>query len=148
MPLINRGLRLGAPNGQGAAIRIAIKGVNDCFKEKDMYACFINHQEPPMKHFLLFVLLSLPAASIFATFELADPANQILEDQHEETELINEEAEEDVLMWELGQVADPMLCTVDTKSGECWCMDQKTAQRVPMTQGECAATVSATLRAD
>lgn len=101
-----------------------------------------------MKHFVLFVLLSLPAASVSATFELADPANEILEEQHEETELINEEAEEDVLMWELGQSADPMLCTVDTKSGECWCMDQKSAQMVPMTQGECAATISAALRAD
>jgi hypothetical protein len=145
---INRGLRIKAPSGQGAAIRMADRSVNDCFTEKDRYAWFINDQEPPMKLCVLFVLLSLPAASVFATFELADPANQILEEQHEETELINEEAEEDVLMWELGELADPMLCTVDTKSGECWCMDQKTARRVPMTQGECAATVSAALRAD
>jgi hypothetical protein len=94
-----------------------------------------------MKRLVLPIFLILPFGATSGTFELADPANEILKEQQEEKKVEEEEAEEAVLVWELEQLADPMLCTVDTKTRECWCIDQVTAQRVPMSQEQCMATI-------
>jgi hypothetical protein len=71
------------------------------------------------------------------TFELSDPANEILE----------EKQDPEAQVWTLGESdtsTAPLknaLCTVDTETGDCSCIDQKFAKKLALTREECAAEV-------
>ena len=98
-----------------------------------------------MQRVVLIVLLCLPAGLACAdTFELSDPANQMLKDQ---------QAMED---WEPEQYepeprpagSDNTLCSVDTASGACTCIDKKLAKKLLMTREECVERVMESLKVE
>jgi hypothetical protein len=91
-----------------------------------------------MKHFVLIALLCLAAGTAWSgTFELSDPANEMLEEEQ-----AREEGQ-----WTLslpGSGAKGLknaLCTVDTETGSCSCIDQKHAKKLALTREECVAEV-------
>jgi hypothetical protein len=94
-----------------------------------------NHS---MKHFALIALLCLAAGAAQGdTFELSDPANEVFE----------EKPDPEAQHWtfdEPGTTAKGLknaLCTVDTETGDCSCIDQKFAKKLALTREECAAEV-------
>jgi cell division protein FtsL len=83
---------------------------------------------------LLFALASLAQAG---TFELSDPAN----------EMLKEEQQSDLPSQKLNfEWSGNMLCSVDTSTGACSCIDKKAAKKLSMTQQECASRVLEALR--
>ena len=94
-----------------------------------------------MKRLALIALTSVLAAPAGAdTFELSDPANEAIQPPpaEEETESVSGEGP--------GQeFAQNSMCTVDTASGACSCIDKVKAQRLSMTQEECAERVRQSL---
>jgi hypothetical protein len=96
-----------------------------------------------MKHFALIALLILAAGMAQGgTFELSDPANEMLE----------EKQDPEVQQWTFGEPGTRAeglknaLCTVDTETGDCSCIDQKFAKKLALTQEECAAEVLRALK--
>ena len=91
-----------------------------------------------MKHFALIALLCLAAGAAQGdTFELSDPANEMLE----------EKQDPETQQWTFGESGTSAeglknaLCTVDTETGDCSCIDQKFAKKLALTREECAAEV-------
>jgi hypothetical protein len=91
-----------------------------------------------MKHAVLIAMLCLTAGLAHGgTFELSDPANEMLKEDHDP----------EAKVWTLGESETgtaPLknaLCTVDTETGDCSCIDQKFAKKLALTREECAAEV-------
>lgn len=109
-----------------------------------------------MKHFALIVALCLPAALAHAgTFELSDPAAEMREDQ----QAMGEQVEADELKAEYRAVeeaagehaaveapGDSVLCTVDTDTGDCSCIDKTAARALTLTRDECVARIRDSLK--
>lgn len=91
-----------------------------------------------MKHLALITLLCLAASAAWGgTFELSDPANEMLEEEQvreEEQWTLN-------LPWGSSKGLKNALCTVDTETGSCSCIDQKHAKKLALTRDECVAEV-------
>jgi hypothetical protein len=77
---------------------------------------------------LLFPLTSLAQAG---SFELSDPANEMIEEE-------KQRRDEPRQTW--GFSAN-LLCSVETATGDCSCIDKKKAKKLSMTQQECADRV-------
>ena len=91
-----------------------------------------------MKYLALIALLCLAAGFGHAgTFELSDPANEMLE----------EKQDPEAQQWTLGKsetspaLLENALCTVDTETGACSCIDQKHARKLTLTREECVNQV-------
>lgn len=82
----------------------------------------------------LAVLLAGPAGA--DTFELSDPANEMNERPRSNKESGTEPGR---------KLPEVSLCTVDTASGACSCIDKVMARKLPMTQQECADFVRRSL---
>ena len=87
-----------------------------------------------MKQFALILMACLLAVPALATFEIADPANDVYKEETEEEKAYRAYREQKGL-----------LCSVDTDSGECWCIDKDNAQKLEMSQPECQAVILKTL---
>jgi len=108
-----------------------------------------------MNRLTLVVALCLLAGLAEAgTFELSDPAAEMREDQ----KTMGEQVEADELAAEYpaakATVAAPaaapvpaenILCTVDTSSGACTCIDTVAARQLSLTRDECVARIRQTL---
>jgi len=85
-----------------------------------------------MHRSVLTILLCLLAGSAAGeTFELKDPAAEIYEEQ--ETLPLEESTQP--------QLQEGMHCTVDTDSGECFCIGKKSARQAALSQAECMAEI-------
>jgi hypothetical protein len=90
-----------------------------------------------MTRLALMVLLSLVAGLAAAdTFELADPAADMLKEPEVQT------GSEPVLRPPM----DNVLCTVDTTTGACSCIDTEKARKLTMTREECVDRVMQSLK--
>ena len=96
-----------------------------------------------MKHLASIVLLCLlSCAALGGTFELSDPAN----------EMLKEEQPPEKQKWSFGTSEtspahlENALCTVDTETGACSCIDQKHAKKLALTHEECASEVLRALK--
>ena len=96
-----------------------------------------------MKPFASIAVLVLVAALAQAgTFELSDPANEMLqEEQDRKTAQPAGDASAAVPL-SLGDT----LCTVDTSTGACSCIDKKMARKMSLSQDQCAARVLQALK--
>lgn len=99
-----------------------------------------------MKRLAVIALAGVLAGPAGAdTFELSDPANEMLQPPQAEDDSEygsgsgtgSEDARE---------LAENSLCTVDTVSGACSCIDKVKARKLPMTQQECADQVRQALK--
>lgn len=90
-----------------------------------------------MKHLASIAVLCLLAGLANAdTFELSDPANEMYEEEKTRKE---QQAQDEVPTMKLP--AGNVLCTVDTSSGSCSCIDKELARKLPLSQQECVAEV-------
>ncbi len=84
-----------------------------------------------MKRLVLIILLGLQAGLAAATFELADPAEQILEEQQEP---------------DYGEARDPLrendFCVFEVENDECFCIHKETNEQILLTDEECEPLVS------
>ena len=84
-----------------------------------------------MKRLVLFILLGLQAGLASATFELADPAAQILEEQQEP---------------DYGETGHPLgendFCIFEVKNGECFCIHKETKERILLEDEKCLEIVT------
>ena len=101
-----------------------------------------------MMRFALMGLLCLLAGTAGAdTFELADPAADMLKAQEVKEAQEAEEAQEEQFEPEVWQApANNVLCTVDTETGACSCIDAEKAKRLTMTREECVERVLKSLK--
>lgn len=95
-----------------------------------------------MKHIILLIVLLLPGAVAHATFEVADPAADIYEAQAKSKEEAVAAAQAEGMkpipfVNESSADFSGMLCSIDGSSGECSCIDTKSARRLEMSQGQC-----------
>ena len=89
-----------------------------------------------MKRLVLLFALCLPAALASGdTFELSDPANEILEEKLADEERLKNEAEVE------HAPVENALCTVDVTTGDCSCIDKEKAKQLSMTRGACVDLV-------
>lgn len=92
-----------------------------------------------MQRFILTIMLCLLASAAWAsgTFEVQDPAAEIYEEQNApEPELpATPDSPPEP------QAAGGMNCTVDTDSGECFCIGKASAKKLPLGQEDCAAQI-------
>lgn len=96
-----------------------------------------------MRSFAIIVLLCAAALAQAGTFELSDPANEML--QEEEQQLDASQAARDEPAASPVKLGDS-LCTVDTSSGACSCIDKKMARKMSLSQEQCAAQVLRALK--
>jgi len=91
-----------------------------------------------MTRLALFALLvSLTALAHAGTFELSDPANEMLQEQNEPPEKQHFASEPNqVFEW-----SATMICSVEMSNGACTCIDKKKAKKLSMSQQECADRV-------
>ena len=90
-----------------------------------------------MQRLALIALLCLPAGLACAgTFELSDPANEMNQPPR---------AEDRSEPGSGPDLAENSLCTVDTASGACSCIDKVKARKLAMTQQACADRVRRSL---
>jgi len=96
-----------------------------------------------MKHAVLIAMLCLTVGLAYGgTFELSDPANEMMKEDHDP----------EAQVWTLGESGAgtaPLknaLCTVDTETGDCSCIDQKHAKKLSLTHEECVSEVLRALR--
>lgn len=87
-----------------------------------------------MKKLVLLMAAYMVSGVALATFELADPANDIYKEE-----------EADDKAYQAYREREGLMCSVDTDSGECWCIDKDSAQKLEMTQPECEAIILKTL---
>ena len=84
-----------------------------------------------MKLLALTVLLGLVTGLAHATFELADPAAQILKEQSEPG---------------YGETQQPAweneFCVMEMDDDQCFCIHKETKNRILLTEEECMAIVS------
>jgi len=91
-----------------------------------------------MYRFALIAAFSLLAGTAGGgTFELSDPANEMLREE-QQSDLPKQKLE---FEW-----SSYMLCSVDTATGACSCIDKKAAKKLSMTQQECASRVLEALK--
>ncbi len=79
-----------------------------------------------MKRFALLAMLCLPLGTVHGTFELEDPANQIIEELRAEKE--REEQEERKLQ---------AICTVDAETRACSCVHRENGDEIRMNREDC-----------
>jgi hypothetical protein len=79
-----------------------------------------------MKHLLLALALCLISASAGATFEIADPANEMYEEQEAQPQVD-----------EVPSQRSGPFCVTDAEVDKCWCFDRDTGDRVDMSEEEC-----------
>ena len=97
-----------------------------------------------MKRFTSIAALILVTVLAQAgTFELSDPANELLEERSVQNE--EPSVQEGVVLHMPAQSGDT-LCTVDTSSGACSCIDKKMARKLSLSQDQCAAQVLQALK--
>ncbi|MCW8873877.1 MAG: hypothetical protein OQK01_14790 [Xanthomonadales bacterium] len=90
-----------------------------------------------MKRLAMIVSLCLLAGLASAgTFELADPAADMLKEPEARAE--SEPVQAPPL--------DNVLCTVDTATGACTCIDTEKARKLSMTRKECVDRVMQSLK--
>jgi hypothetical protein len=90
-----------------------------------------------MNRLALIALASALAGPAGAdTFELSDPANEMNQPPR---------AEERSEPESVTDLAENLLCTVDTASGACSCIDKVQARKLTMTQQACADRVRRSL---
>jgi hypothetical protein len=82
-----------------------------------------------MKTLTLTIALCLMAGPALATFEIADPANEMVEERR-----AAELAEK--------TMQDQPLCVQDSDSEKCWCFDRVTGEQLSMPEEECKARAS------
>lgn len=84
-----------------------------------------------MKQLVLIILLALQAGMANATFELADPAEQILEEQQEP---------------DYGESGSPLgendFCIFEVKNDECFCIHKETKERILLEDEACVEIVT------
>ena len=98
-----------------------------------------------MPRLALITLLCLSAGLACAgTFELSDPANEMLEDQQAMEEWEPEQCEPEPRP----AGSDNTLCSVDTATGACTCIDKKLAKKLLMTREECVERVMESLQVE
>jgi hypothetical protein len=91
-----------------------------------------------MKYLALIALLWLTAGLGHAdTFELSDPANEMLKEEQVAEEVPSTFGASKT---SAGQLKNA-LCTVDTETGACSCIDQKQAKKLALTREECVSQV-------
>jgi hypothetical protein len=84
-----------------------------------------------MKHLALIIVLSLLAGTAHGTFEIADPAAQIMEETqefHDRQAMQTPEKE--------------TFCVIDTDRDECFCIHRETRQEIAVTYEECVSRAS------
>ena len=97
-----------------------------------------------MKRFASIAALILVTVLAQAgTFELSDPANEMLEERSAQDE---EPAAQEGVVLHMPARAGDTLCTVDTETGACSCIDKKMARKLSLSQGQCAAQVLQALK--
>lgn len=79
-----------------------------------------------MKHLVLTLILCLITGAAGATFEIADPANEM----YEETQATPKVDEDQPLE------SDP-LCVMDSEVGRCWCFERQSGDRLDLSPEEC-----------
>ncbi|MFC1720263.1 hypothetical protein ACFL00_03890 [Pseudomonadota bacterium] len=84
-----------------------------------------------MKRFALIAALCLVAGLAHATFELADPAAEILKEQQEPGY-----GQSDKPVWETE------FCVIEMDDDQCFCIQKETKDRILLTEEECQAIVS------
>ena len=89
---------------------------------------------------MIISLCLLPVLAGADTFELADPAADMLKAQEEQEE---QEEQFEPQVWQTP--VDGVLCTVDTATGACTCIDTKMARKLSMTREECVDRVMQSL---
>jgi len=96
-----------------------------------------------MYRFVLIAAFSLLAGTANGgTFELSDPANEMMrEEQPSDEPRQKVKWSGNTLQW-----SGNILCSVDTATGACSCIDKKAAKKLSMTQEECASRVLEALR--
>ncbi len=95
-----------------------------------------------MKRLAIIVSLCLlPGLASAGTFELADPAADMLKAQEEQEE---QEEQFESQVWQAP--VDSVLCTVDTATGACSCIDTEQAKKLAMTREECVDRVMQSLK--
>jgi len=96
-----------------------------------------------MTRFALIAALSLLAGLAQAgTFELSDPANEMMEERNAPQEAPLNQGE----VQPAPVLTGDTLCTVDTDSGACSCIDKKMARKLSLSQDQCAAQVLQALK--
>jgi len=83
---------------------------------------------------LIVALWLLTGMAVASTFELSDPANEIYQQE--------QAPEEPEPSWE---PSGNILCTVNTGTGECSCIDKEQAKKLTMTRDECVDRVKRSL---
>ena len=79
-----------------------------------------------MARFLMMLVLCGFAGTVFATFELADPANEMLQEQQAKARTSEQQPN-----------ATGPLCVTDADLDRCWCFDRKTGDRLAVGDEEC-----------
>ena len=83
------------------------------------------------------LLVSLAALAQAGTFELSDPANEMLQEQKEPPEQQQfSNTSSQAFEW-----SATMLCSVEMSTGACTCIDKKKAKKLSMSQQECSDRV-------
>jgi hypothetical protein len=83
---------------------------------------------------LIVALWLLTGVAVASTFELSDPANEIYQEKQ-----APEEPEPSL------EPSGNILCTIDTGTGECSCIDQEQAKKLTLTRDECVERVRRSL---
>jgi len=93
-----------------------------------------------MYRFALMTLFCLLAGPVLAgTFELSDPAKEILQEQQAQPE--EAVAERPVVPAASAVTRPGMRCTMDLDDGLCFCNDKKTIHRLEMSQQACVSAL-------
>jgi len=81
-----------------------------------------------MKHLVLTLLLCLITGSASATFEIADPANDMYKEWQEAPKVDEEQP-----------LDGAPLCVMDTEVDRCWCFDRESGDQLDLSPEECRA---------
>jgi len=84
-----------------------------------------------MKRLVLTAMLGLIAGLAQATFELKDPAAQIMEEENEPDNGKTQQG-----------IGENAFCVIEMDDGQCFCIHKETKDRIALTAEECAAIVS------
>lgn len=90
-----------------------------------------------MNRLILVLALCLPSGALFGTFEITDPAAEIME----QVRLAQKRDE-------LQAREKNVLCVMDEESGECSCVHSETGQLVLLKHEECVILASDPFSAD
>ena len=79
-----------------------------------------------MKRLVLIPVLCVTASTVFATFELADPANDMLREQQAKSRADEQQPD-----------ATGPLCVTDADLDRCWCFDRNSGDRLAVDDEKC-----------